>query len=227
MEPLNGNHRVKKQNDILYSQSVITFLFPLLAAPAICYILWDISQRRTLIIWTATVIIYSLLRFLIIWQYRRNRPGPDDAGSWHDLFTGSVFISGIIWGTAPIILVPHEAARIIEFTLYNGLTLLIICGLVAGAVVAYSISKWVLFFYSFPALLPPAFYLISLGDKYNSTLGGFVVLYFIFITASSFRLNRQLMSSMENEHKMQELRQQYEELKSHYNQLKQYVSSRR
>ena len=36
MEPLNGNHRVKKQNDILYSQSVITFLFPLLAAPAIC-----------------------------------------------------------------------------------------------------------------------------------------------------------------------------------------------
>ena len=92
---------------------------------------------------------------------------------------------------------------------------------------AYSISKWVLFFYSFPALLPPAFYLISLGDKYNSALGGFVVLYFIFITASSFRLNRQLMSYMENEYKMQDLIRQYNELKTQCNQLKVYISSHR
>lgn len=227
MESLDRDYRVIKQNEVLYSQSVITFVFPVLAAPAICYLVWDISQRHNLVIWTATVIVYSLLRFLIIWQYHKIKPGPDRAGFWHDLFTGSVFISGIIWGMAPIVLIPYEPARIIEFTLYNGLTFLIICGLVAGAVVAYSISKWVLFFYSFPALLPPAFYLISLGDKYNSALGGFVVLYFIFITASSFRLNRQLMSYMENEYKMQDLIRQYNELKTQCNQLKVYISSHR
>lgn len=227
MEHMDAYHRIKNQIQVLYSQSVITFLFPLLAAPAICFILWNISQRRTLIMWTATVMVYSLLRFLIIWKYSRNKLAPDSVAFWHDLFTGSVFLSGILWGMAPIILVPYEPARIIEFTLYNSLTILTICGLVAGAVVGYSISKWVLFFYSFPALVPPAFYLISLGDKYNSALGGFIVLYFIFITASSFRLNRQFMFYMECEYKMEDINRRHEELKLRYERMKQFILTHR
>jgi len=119
-----------------------------------------------------------------------------------DLFITSVFISGLLWGTACIILVPYEPGRLIEFTIYNSLTMLIVCGLAAGAVVTYSANKWVIIFYAFLALIPPAIYLIILGDKYNSALGEFVFLYFIFITASSIRLNKQYTYYIDIEYEM-------------------------
>ena len=220
---MDAYHVVQNQIRILYSQSVITFFFPLLVAPAMGAILWDISSHKILLVWTGSVILYSLFRYLIIWLQHKSEITPENAEFWHDLFTGSVFISGILWGVAPIILVPYEPARLIEFTLYNSLAVLILCGLVAGAVVAYSVSKWVLFFYSFPAMVPPAFYLISLGDKYNSALGGFVLLYFVFITASSFRLHRQFLFYLGIEYKMDCLSRQYEGLMNNYQQLKQSI----
>ena len=90
--------------------------------------------------------------------------------------------------------------------------MLIVCGLVAGAVVTYSVNKWVIFFYAFPALVPPAIYMITLGDKYNSALGGFVFIYFIFITVSSFRLNKQYAYYMDIEYQMIMLTEKYREL---------------
>ena len=80
--------------------------------------------------------------------------------------------------------------------------MLIVCGLAAGAVVTYSANKWVIIFYAFLALIPPAIYLIILGDKYNSALGEFVFLYFIFITASSIRLNKQYTYYIDIEYEM-------------------------
>jgi len=191
MEQLQAFHHLSSQVKILYNQSVVTFLFPIVFAPVVCGLLWEISNHQLLLIWCSVVVIYSVARYSIIWIQKKEGITPENVNKWLDLFIASVFISGLLWGAACIILVPYEQDRLIEFTLYNSLTMLIVCGLVAGAVVTYSVNKWVIFFYAFPALVPPAIYLIILGDKYNSALGGFVFIYFIFITASSIRLNKQ------------------------------------
>ena len=178
---------------ILYTQSSLALLFPVIAAAALCYILWPVAGHLLLSAWTGIVIVYSITRYFFLKRYSRQPLTRANTGKWLDLFTGSAFVSGMLWGQAAIILVPYEPARLVEFTLYNSLVLIIICGMVAGAVVCYSVCKRVLFFYAVPALAPPAFYLISLGDKYNSSLGGFVLLYLIFVSAFSFRLNSQYL----------------------------------
>jgi hypothetical protein len=207
-------HHLSSQVRILYNQSVISFLFPVVEAPAIWALLWDVADHSRLLAWTITVIIYSLARYLIIWRQRRVPVTPDNVNQWLDIFIASVFVSGLLWGAACILLVPYDPGRLIEFTFYNNLAMLIVCGLTAGAVVAYSVSKWALFFYACPALLPPAVYLISLGDKYNSALGGFVLLYFLFITALSFRLHQQFRYYLDIEYRMIQLSEKFRVLQA-------------
>lgn len=213
MEELEQDFLLINQCRILYSQSIITFLFPVLAAAALCFILWPVSGHFYLLLWTGVVVAFSTVRYVLIWKLNHRRITAENAAKWLDFFTMNVFISGTIWGAAPIILIPYRPDALLDFTLHNSLTMIIICGLVAGAVISYSVSKWVLFFYAFPALFPPAVYLISLGDKYNSALGGFVLLYLLFITMSSFRLYNQYFHYIKIQHRFHKLKNEYEKLK--------------
>lgn len=202
----------RSQVHILYSQSAVTFLFPIIASIALCVLLRDVSPRPILLGWGALIVVYSIARYGLLWRFRSAEHNCDDFQSWHALFALGVFISGALWGVAPILLVPYEPARLVEFTLYNGLIVLIISGLVAGAVIAYGVSIRVLLCYVVPALLPPALYLIQLGDKYNSALGGFILLYFLFITASCIRVRNHFMHFIRVEHERELLRHELEQL---------------
>jgi len=205
MEQMQHDYLLVNQARILYNQSATTLFFPVIACLALCLLLWDVAGHRRLLAWAGAVIIYTMLRYIIIRQQRHREITPANAGKWLDVFTVGALFSGILWGAAAVVLVPYRPDSLVRFTLYNGLTLLIICGLVAGAVISYSVSRWVLFFYAFPALALPGFYLISLGDLFNSALGGYVLLYLMFIVISSFRLNGQYRYYMNMEFKLARL----------------------
>lgn len=218
--------KIKNQLHILYSQSTITFFFPVLAALCLGIVLWDIATRQILYIWGAVVISHALLRYSLLWQYWHTDIRPDNASSWLTLFILAAITSGIIWGTAGIILIPYDTGKIIQFTMYNSLTILIICGLVAGAVISYSVNMWVLFSYSFPALVPPAFYLISLGDNINSALGGFILLFYLFITVAAYRMNSQFKYYMDMEYQQKKIERYYVALNNMYNNMREAMKKK-
>ena len=227
MEYSRQEHLLVSQARILYYHSVTTILFPALACLMLCLLLWEASDHRRLFAWAAAVILFTLSRYAMVLKQRRHELNPENAGKWLDIFTVIAMLSGILWGMAAIILVPYKPDNLIVFTLYNGLAILVICGLVAGAVISYSVSKLALFFYAFPALAPPAFYLISLGDMYNTFLGGFVLLYLLFITVTSFRLNNQYRYYIDMEYRLMCLKQEYEVLKTHYTHANRKIPGRR
>lgn len=204
----------KNQLGILYSQAGITFSFPLIAACCLALVLWDIASRLTLCIWLALVITLSIARYILLWRFHLDEINPANAGMWLNRFIINVIISGALWGAAGMLLIPYHNSA--EFTLYNGLTILIICGLVSGALISYSINLWVFLGYSFPALIPPAIYLISLGDRYNSTFGGFILLYYFFIGVAAARINKLFNRYMEIENQQKELLFKYERLQTIY-----------
>src|SRR3990172_8611132 len=212
---------VKNQIYILYSQALVTFFFPVIAAFCLTWVLWDVALRRILFVWLTLVIAHAVTRYFLLWKFHHDKITPDNAGVWLNRFLSSVLISGILWGVAGIILVPYD--NTIEYTLYNGLTLLITCGLVSGALISYSINIWVLIAYSFPALIPPAVHLISLGDQYNSAFGGFILLYYFFISVAAARMNRKFNRYVEMEHQQKELIYKYERLKLVYSDFRKHL----
>ena len=207
---------IKSQVEILYSQSAVTFLFPVLASIILGFVLWEVAHQYVLIAWILVIWVYAAFRFVLLWKFNNTEITLENAPKWLDLFIGSVCLSGIMWGLAAIILIPHEGKNITEFTLYTGITLLSVSGLVAGATISYSVCLSVLFFYILPALLPPALYLIALGDIYNSTLGGFILLYCFFISSAGYRMNKQLLGYIQKQHELEKLKQQFQQLKLMY-----------
>ena len=200
------------QVEILYSQSAVTFLFPVFASIILAFALWEVAHRTVLIGWVATVWLYADSRYVLLWKYKHAELTPDNASKWLKIFIGAVCLSGIMWGLAAIILISHEGRNIIEFTLYTGITLLAVSGLVAGATISYSANLTVLFFYILPALLPPAMYLISVGDIYSSTLGGFILLYCFFISSAGYRMNKQLLGYIGKQNELEKLKRQHQKL---------------
>ncbi|MBI1732187.1 MAG: hypothetical protein HYR49_05385, partial [Gammaproteobacteria bacterium] len=121
-------------------------------------------------------------------------------------FALSALLSGMLWGVAPMIMIPHEPDRVVEYTLYRGLVMMVVCGLVAGATLAYAASLRTLFCYIVPALLPPGLYLVFLGDRYNGVLGGFVLLFLAYISTVAVRMHLQLRRYLEMEYQLNRLR---------------------
>ena len=204
----------KNQVQILYSQAGFTFFFPAIAAVSLSWVLWGVAERYLLCTWLGLVMVHALARYHLLWSYHHENVTPDNAVIWLKRFLASVLSSGIIWGSAGIVLVPYTNS--IEYTLFNGLTMLITCGLVSGALISYSINIWVLVAYSFPALVPPAVHLIALGDRYNSAFGGFILLYYVFIGVAAVRMNRQFSCYVEMELQQKDLNYKYEKLKLVY-----------
>ncbi|MFT5131565.1 MAG: hypothetical protein ACI9SC_000023 [Gammaproteobacteria bacterium] len=210
---------IRSQVEILYSQSAVTFLFPVFVSIILAFVLWKIANRPVLLGWVTSVCIYAVARFVLLWKYTNTEITPDNASKWHDAFIATACLSGIMWGLAAIILIPHDGKNIVEFTLYTGITLLSVSGLVAGATISYAVSLKVLFFYILPALLPPALYLISLGDIYSSTLGGFILLYCFFISSAGYRMNGQLLGYIQKQSELEKLKWHYQKLKLMYEKI--------
>ena len=186
------------QLNILYSQAGITFLFPPIAACCLALVLWDVAARFSLCIWLALITLHSVVRYILLWRFHRDEINPASADIWLNRFIMAVIISGGLWGAAGTLLIPYDN------------------GLVSGALISYSINIWVFIGYSFPALIPPAVYLISLGDRYNSTFGGFILLYYFFIWVAASRMNKLFNRFMDIEYQQKELLFKYERLQAVY-----------
>jgi len=218
--------KLKNQVNILYTQSFTNNIFPVLAALWLICILQDTADRLYLYAWFGLILLFSAIRHILLYKYRNTLITRGNIASWLNIFHVNVCISGAMWAVAGILLVPYDPVKPVEFTLYNGLILLTTCGLVAGAVISYSVNLFVLACYSYSALVPPAFFLISLGDKYNSAFGGLVLLYCFFISIAAFRMNRQFRFYLDMEYEKEELRFRYDRLKELYEDLKTCKRSR-
>lgn len=191
---------------ILHAQSLPTFLYPVISGAVLAGMLWPLAPHVALLTWLAFVVVLLLVRCAMLARVRR-RPDPACADEWLNLFAVSAALSGLLWGTAPMLLVPRQPDRLLEGTLYAGLVMMVVCGLVAGATVAYAATLRVLFSFTVPALVPPGFYFISLGDRFSGALGGFVLLYLLFISVAGVRMHLLLRRYFELEYELHRLRQ--------------------
>jgi hypothetical protein len=193
------------RSHLLYSQSRLTFLFPAIAAVSLCALLWSVASRLPVLVWLALVIGLTILRFRMLRLMHLQQRPPEPGDVWLNAFALGALLSGMLWGVAPMIVVPMAPDRVLEYTLYRGLVMLVVCGLVAGATVTYVISVRVWLSFTIPALAVPGLYLTTLGDRLNGALGGFVLLFLFFITVAGLRMNAQLRRFVEMEHRLKVL----------------------
>ena len=197
-----------EQIHALYKHLLVILFINFIVGGMTIYGLWNVVSQQALIIWGIGLIASIMLRIALFVMYRRTDPqniGQRQA-TYFSLGSG---LTGMIWGTAGVLLFPAEA---LEYQLF---ILFILVGMGAGAVTSLTAYMPTFYAYIIPSMLPICIMLLTVGDPIHVSLG---VMAAAYITALSFfghNINRSFIQSLslrfENINLVQELSEQKEQ----------------
>ncbi|MGD8587746.1 MAG: EAL domain-containing protein [Chromatiales bacterium] len=180
-----------KQVEMLYDQARIGIASSIAAGLFLVAVFWPITPHSILFMWFALVCLGAGLRLILIHQYEHAAEIQAKTGYWLGWFVLGAAVSGITWGVVTIVLVPDRSIAQISFAL------LWIGGLSAGTAAAYAVVRRAFLSFSWPAMLPTAIYLFSIGGRVEVTIGIGTLLFIGFLTLSALRMHNILLRELE------------------------------
>lgn len=172
--------------DHLYSNQKSGLIATVVNSFILAAIQWDTGKNLIITAWLGTLVIITLLRSLLMWQYHRLNLRPDQIFPWRNLFLTGIFLSGIIWGLAGIYLFPSQSS------VHQMLTAFIIGGMVAGSSAAFAALSSAFFLFSLPAMLPVIIHCFTFQDQIHMAMGAMMLLFLAIMIATSYR-NRKIL----------------------------------
>lgn len=154
-----------KQVDVLYEQSHVGLAASIVAALILTAVFWTVAPQGILVGWAIFFTLVTMLRVSLAYRYARSPDRSEQAGKWLAWFIIGIGVSGAIWGSTIIFLVPDESL------VHTGFAVLWVCELSAGAVATFSIIKGVFFCFFTPCAAP---WRLASGDerRHGSHHGG-------------------------------------------------------
>lgn len=172
-----------EQTKALYAHAPANMLSVILFSLFLVFTLRNVISHSTLLIWLSLFLTLTLLRFGMVYKYKHASADSTESGRWGNFFAISQLLNGIIWGAAGIWLFAEHSIA------HQLFLVMVITGLVAGAVGSYSGLLKVFFCYSYPALLPIPIQFFLQGGDINITIGLMAVLFLIVMTVTARRIN--------------------------------------
>jgi len=188
-----------RQVELLFKQSSIGLLITLICGWLLAALARGQVPMIHLLSWTASLTILTLARYLELRLFREKRTRCSDTAWERGFLTGSA-LSGLVWGMAAFIIIPH-ASNVLQI-----FTLLVIAGLCAGTVATYTAVPLASPLFVIGALLPTGIRLYLEGGPGYSNLaaiyGALVLLGSVLMHRNTLRF---LHTSLENERLSREL----------------------
>ena len=165
-----------EQVRLLYEHVPIALLGLLLNALVLTYVLWDVTDHATLLIWLGAILASGGGRAVLRYRYRRGAVTPARAARWSAGYLVGTLASGLVWGLAGIFLFPPQSIVHQVFIAF------LAGGLSAGSLAAYSAVAWMA-----PAFFLPALGILSArflwqGDEISLIMGAMIALYIVLIS---------------------------------------------
>lgn len=168
----------------LLENEPIGFIATLINSTILIYIQHDVIPFASLLIWYVVTIIITLFRFVGFMSYKKNNISFKNMITWRNHFICGFILSGLIWGSAGVFLIPDKGLT------YQIFPVLILGGMVAGTAAAFSSIKIAFFSYSIPALLPSIIKFFSFGDSIHMSIAFMLLLFLLLMTTTAFRIHK-------------------------------------
>ena len=153
-------------------------------------VLWGETGTRRLLLWSAGLLIISMIRIRIQWRFGRYRKSKASLDRWKVYFLISLAISGGVWGASGIFLFPPHSVA------HQSLIAFVLGGMIAGVVGVFSVLPMAFVLFSIPALLPFICRCIQIGDPIHLSMAGMLSLFWLIMALTVRRLNKDLLRSI-------------------------------
>ena len=188
-----------EQTRTMYAHAPLSMLAVSVFSLLLAYALWSVVSHPVLIAWLCAIFIMILLRFILVHQYRRASQESLETDRWGFLFTMGQLLNGVLWGVAGIVLFSEESIA------HQLVLIIVIAGLVAGAVGSYSKKSSVIFFFTLPAMTPITLKIFLIGGDVHALIGIMVVIFTIIMVVTAHRISTVAQSSLSHQYKNLEL----------------------
>ena len=188
MDPDNTNREKIAIDQIqrLTAQGILGIGATALCSVILAVALYGVSPKSRLLFWIGTFLAVCLAR-IILQSFYLNRPlRPEDIHRRKTILLVSLFLSGCMWGLAPVLLFPYASVA------HQVLLCFVLGGMVAGAVGVFASVMAAFYTFSIPATLPLMVILFILGDGTHVAMGCALIVFWLFMFLATGRLNREI-----------------------------------
>jgi two-component system cell cycle sensor histidine kinase/response regulator CckA len=154
-------------------------------------VLWSVISSVRIIVWFSLILGISLIRIILHKRYKEQISDLKTAINRKNYFLIYLTVSGIVWGSAGIILFPSSSIGHQVFIAF------VLGGMVAGSVGVYSALKTAFLAYSVPTLFPIIFMLSSVSDSIHRAMASMAGLFWLAMFITVKKLNVEVIKSLD------------------------------
>jgi PAS domain S-box-containing protein len=175
----------------LYALEHIGLIATLVCSSMLVLFHWRVMSRWVLLTWFSALAFITLVRSVVLVVYRRSAGAYNHPRKWGRVFIVGAVFSGIGWGASVTFLFPSGSGQ------HQLLTLLVLAGMIAGAVGIYSALMGAFVAFAVPASIPMVVQLFFLPHSFEHNTGIMALLFVGFIVTTAQRVNRAVVASLE------------------------------
>ena len=179
-----------EQVRLLYRNAPLGLIATLINSAVLVFILRSVVPHWILATWFVCILLVSIARLVQLSWFRRVPSESSDVGHWGTWFVIGLALSGIIWGSAGIVLYP------VESTIHQEFLAFVLGGMAIGAGGAFSVVMPAFIAYTLPSLAPLIVRFLAAGDEIHMAMGGMSLLFVVLITGIALRINRVTLASL-------------------------------
>ncbi|MEJ2610653.1 MAG: EAL domain-containing protein [Candidatus Thiodiazotropha sp.] len=179
-----------KQIDLLYSQSGIVVQSGVGMAFLAGLYYWLVNGSSWLIVWMSTLVLVNVGRLYLFYRFGQIVQDNARLGYWLRRHLLTTFLSGLIWGLLSLFYDPNWP------TAHQVVLFMLLAGLAAWSVSAYSAVLEVYVVFLIPLLLPLEISLLVHGDQPSSLLGGLLLIFAIGMLFIARKFHSQLIETI-------------------------------
>lgn len=165
------------------SQVIIGISATILNSTILTTFLWSVVPIHKILSWLGVSLVVALMRILLHLHYRKQTITTDSAHHQRNLLLLSLFLSGCVWGSTPIFIFPYSSIS------HQALLILVLAGMVAGSVNAFSSLAAGFYVFTIPVIVPLAGVLLNIGDGMHIAMGGMALLFSFFMILANRKIN--------------------------------------
>jgi PAS domain S-box-containing protein len=167
----------------LYSRANIAIIATGVNATILVFVLRGLISFTTLMTWYILTVLVAVIRYIQIKKFQRMADHTKKIHRWEKLMLVGIGISGILWGSTAIFLFPVESSA------HQAFIIIVLAGMVAGAVGVLSPIMTVFLAFSIPTLAPIFIRLMIIGDLLHMAMGAMTMLFAILTFTTAKRIN--------------------------------------
>jgi two-component system, cell cycle sensor histidine kinase and response regulator CckA len=187
---LNNNENLlvrAEQIKLLYRNAPVSMIASVINPCILVIILWNAVNHQYLLAWAAGVILVTAFRYSDVIRFQRAAPAPSQA---LNRFTLGTFLSGIMWGSAGVIIFPSESLVHQTFLAF------VLGGMVTGSAGAYSVVKRTFFSFCIPVIAPIIIRFFLIADLNHITMASMILLFAVLVTAMAMYMHNMNINSL-------------------------------